>query len=1169
MTTARLLPPSKITAWLDCGHFLSLRHRVDDGQLEEPPRGFGSMAQLLADKGLEHETECLAAYRAEGKTVFEVPQRERRESFGAWVERVGDPLADAHDVIYQMPLVHNGVRGIADFLVRVDDPDTGAWSYEPVDAKLARLAAKPGHVLQLCFYADALEARTEVAPRKIHLWLGSGRCETLLTEDYRAYWRRLQGQLTSLLSAEPDVDAPPTVPEPCDHCDYCEFFTTCTDEWRAADVLHYVAGIRRPEQALLEAAGVATLAALAVQIDPVDGLRPERLQRLVGQAALQLQARPPAAAEEARPAADVNARPDADADARTGPDADTDAGEPPPWRLVEENADPVWGHGFEHLPEPDDGDVFLDFEGHPFWRADTGLFFLFGLIERDDQGAWAYREFWAHDLDEEATATRDLVAYLADRRAKHPGMHVYHYNHTERSSLERLTAQHGVAESTLAALVETGAFVDLLLVARNAVQVGAETYGLKHLERLTPFDRGHDIDQGAGAVVEYEAFTESRDDASLRRIAAYNEDDVRATRALRDWLVDHRPPEAEWRTAYIEPGEPLFDVDEQVAALHGFGDGTPEHLLGDLLEYWLREWLAHKAPLLAKLGKDTPDLLEDPEILAGLIPLGLQERTGARGQVIRPVMQFRLPPQVTDGFDPERPGKVLFAGLDGPTGYAEVHRLEPATGELDLLWNDRLKELAVVPAAVVVNDWVTADPKPAALADLANRVLDPDAHGEPNPVGLGLLRRDLPAFEAGGGPPDGTFTDDLAEMMSWVTHLDHSFVAIQGPPGTGKTYSGAHLVLALVGAGKRVGITAMSHHAIDNLLEEVIDVFRQAGELGSLTAVRRGKQPAAGGLERVTYASTNPKCAKPEFNLVAGTTWLFSGRDMVDAPVDVLLVDEAGQLALADALAASHSAHNLVLLGDPLQLAQVSQASHPGGAGASVLEHVLGDDVTIKADRGVFLSETRRMHPDVCGFISEQIYEGNLACHSTCGVQCTTDGTGLRWLRAGHTGRSTESIEEAEVVAAEIARLLGHAWTDKDGVDAPLTVTDFMVVAPFNDQVKLIREVLDRDARTAGVPVGTVDKFQGREAAVVFFTMTTSSGDDMTRGADFLFSRNRLNVAISRARCLAYLVCTGELLDTRARTVPEMRLISTLDRFVEHCSAGLPNDPAPAIGSLS
>jgi uncharacterized protein len=272
-------------------------------------------------------------------------------------------------------------------------------------------------------------------------------------------------------------------------------------------------------------------------------------------------------------------------------------------------------------------------------------------------------------------------------------------------------------------------------------------------------------------------------------------------------------------------------------------------------------------------------------------------------------------------------------------------------------------------------------------------------------------------------------------------------------------------------------------------------------------------------------------------------------------PVDYLIIDEAGQLALADAIASANSARNLILLGDPLQLAQVSQAEHPGGSGASVLEHVLAEHATIPSSEGVFISETRRMHPDICAFISNQIYEKRLTSHVSCAQQKTEFGTGLRWLQAHHSERSTESMEEAELVTGQIAQMLGTQWTNQNGESLALTGEDFMVVAPYNDQVRLLRQRLEETPGLERVQVGTVDKFQGREAPVVFFTMTTSSGEDMPRGPEFLFSRNRLNVAVSRARCLAYLVCTEELLNSRATTIEEMRLIGTLSAFVEYANA--------------
>ena len=244
----------------------------------------------------------------------------------------------------------------------------------------------------------------------------------------------------------------------------------------------------------------------------------------------------------------------------------------------------------------------------------------------------------------------------------------------------------------------------------------------------------------------------------------------------------------------------------------------------------------------------------------------------------------------------------------------------------------------------------------------------------------------------------------------------------------------------------------------------------------------------------------------------------------------------------------------MVLLGDPLQLPQVAQAAHPDGAGASVLEHILGEHRTVPIDRGVFLSTTRRMHPDVSRFISEQIYEGRLKTHPSCANQGTTMGTGLRWLPAEHSGCSTVSVEESAIVVHAIAGIIGSQFVDANGEVRDITVNDVMVVAPYNDQVNRIRADLDANQATAGVSVGTVDKFQGREAPVVFFTMTASTAADIPRGADFLFSKNRLNVAVSRARAIVYLVCTEDLLNTRAGDLESMKVTSTLCAFVEQCT---------------
>ncbi|BBY28113.1 TM0106 family RecB-like putative nuclease [Mycolicibacterium sediminis] len=1119
----RLITPSKITAWLDCPHYLTLRNRVDDGNLAEPDPTFGSFAELLRKKGEAHEQDCLLEYKRLGKKVFSVPERRLGETFLAWVYRVGNPMADGWDVVYQMPFINDGVRGIADFLERVQDDD-GTVSWEPVDAKLTRADAKPGHVLQLCFYADAITALTGVDPPDMHVLLGSGQRESLRVNEFRPYWRRLRTQLAAAVGAGPDAS---TTPKPCAHCDFCEFSARCDSQWREEDSLVYVPGIREPERVALADSGVNTLALLGRLRADLSGIRPERLHWLVRQAGLQVAA-------------------------QLDPDA------PPPFTMIESTHDPDHERGYGLLPRPDVGDVFLDFEGHPFWRADTGLFFLFGLIESDQDGQWAYRAWWAHDLAGEAAAVTALVDYFTHRLTRHPDMHVYHYNHTERSALQSLTRVRGVAEADLGRLVEADLFVDLLQVARNAIQVGTESYGLKYLEKLTGYERSHDIDEGAGAVVRYETFMTDHDQSDLDAIAAYNEDDVRATRAFRDWLITQRPPEMPWPTPREEPSPIITEISQQIAHWHAHPEGTPEHLLGDLLGYWTAEWWAYLMPKLVQAQQDTADLLEDREAITGLREVGLRPRIGAKGNELSdPALCFTFPPQRVDGF---RHGDetVLYLLPNGSWHRAKIDRLEGDAGELDLQWGLKNQTLGHRPTSVVLHSWIPTETKRLALSDFATRLSE--GRGV-NPVTEALLARRLPRFLPGGGPPAGVFSDDVDNMVGWAGQLARGYVAVQGPPGTGKTYRAARMIHALVTSGRRVGVTAFSHRAIENLLFEVVNVFQEKGDFDQLRGLRSHPPSArkVPGMRRGDAADA----AKPRFNLLAGTPWLFSNEKMRDAPVDVLLIDEAGQLALADALAASTSALNVILLGDPLQLPQVMQAVHPGGGGRSVLEHVLGDAVTLPRDRGSFLAQTRRMHPDICAFISAEIYEGKLDSHPNCGRQNTVAGTGLRWLPARHYGNATSSTEEAELIFAEIARLIGTPWVNFEGRENPLLIEDFMIVAPYNDQVRTIRNRLDADPRTAGIHVGTVDRFQGGEAAVVFFSMATSTGADMVRSADFLFSRNRLNVAVSRARCLAYLTCTEDLLNARARTVDDMRLVATLNAFVEYAQRPTP----PRVGA--
>ena len=418
-------------------------------------------------------------------------------------------------------------------------------------------------------------------------------------------------------------------------------------------------------------------------------------------------------------------------------------------------------------------------------------------------------------------------------------MHVYHYNHTERTSLVRLAADYGVAELELERLIATGLFVDLFPIVTGAMQVGVESYGLKHIERLTDYERSHDIDRGAGAVVEYEHWMNDGDQARLDRIARYNEDDVRATMAVRDWLVDHRPDDVDWRDAGLEPQIDDEELDARIEALHAFGPGTDEHLMGDLLGYWRRERRVVAADCLRLSMADEHDQFESLGAIARLEFQGFEDRGSPTRRQRAQVAGRRLlvPAAAARPRHRAEGSKMIVALTEQQWAFFTLGRHRSATpATFEVSWNQEMIDQGVIPTSLVHFANFPEGAKLTALCDLADQMLAGDATA----VGHAILRNDPPRFLPGQGPADGRFVGGYEAICDWAPHLDGSFVPIQGPPGTGKTFTGAHVIHTLVKQGKRVGVTAMSHHAIDNLMEAVVDRFAEEGD--ELRAVRKAGQ---------------------------------------------------------------------------------------------------------------------------------------------------------------------------------------------------------------------------------------------------------------------------------------------------------------------------------------
>ncbi len=1142
-----VVSPTDLVGYLCCEHLSVLSLQVARGERSKPNVEDPEL-DVLTQRSLEHEHGYLTRLKDEGRSVTIIVDPTTGTPFSdlvAMEEATLDSLRTGPDVVYQATFFDlsgpgPAWRGHADFLTRIDRPSgLGEFSYEPEDTKLAG-RVKPSAILQLCHYAEQLGRLQGGEPASIHVVLGGQERHSFALADFAAYYRAAKARFEAALT-----DQGLTYPNPVEHCAVCSWRTVCEQRRAADDHLCLVAGLSRDQaRKLTEGAAIATMAALAAHDgSSVPKMRVATVDRLARQARLQVTAL-------------------------------TSTDQPLPYELLSLDGP---GHGLAALPEPDDGDLFFDIEGDPY-EGDGGIEYLLGVGWMQD-GRFEHRIFWAHDRAQEKAAFESFIDFVTERRRLHPNLHVYHYAPYERTALGRLMGRHATREEEVDDLFRGDFLVDLYRVVRQGICVGSPSYSLKKLEPLYMRPRTGEITDAGSSIVEYERWLETTDAQILDAIGDYNRTDCDSTRLLRDWLEDRRVElTAELGTEVPRPGRPEDMPGEAVTAeITGVaelaaqltvgadgptGDASPEAaacwLLAQLLDWHRREdkpeWWQYFARVL---DYDDEDLWCDTEAIAGLNYEGV-ERAEKRSSVHRygfdPTQEHKLSAD-QQVVDPASEREKLLKGtkVAGPGTLVE---LDSKRGKL---WLKRgTSSVAHHPEALIPGGPVPTKQLREALRRLARSVLTNgiDGEGPYRAVRDLLLRRGPRLLVLGSGQPlqrDGEEATDAAVRLALA--LDGGCLAIQGPPGSGKTYSAARMVVALVAEGKRVGITASSHAVVGNLLAGVM--VRGAEEGMKIRALQKADDDQRCSHADVTCTNSNEQVeaalTEGRVDVVAGTGWLFA-REGLDATLDVLVIDEAGQLSLANAAAVGAAAHNLVLVGDPRQLAQPSKGTHPIGAGVSALEHLLANRATIAADQGLFLNVTRRLHPGICAFVSELAYDGRLHSLPECGRQTVRDGpvvggSGLRWVPVDHAGNRTSSTEEATTLAEHYYALLGRPWTKASGEVLELRTDDLLVVAPYNAQVALLSEHLPSGAR-----VGTVDKLQGQEAAVVLVSLTASSAEDIPRGMEFLYSRNRLNVAVSRARALAITIGSPHLLAVHCRTSNQLRLANGLCRLMELAS---------------
>lgn len=1118
-----LLSGSDLVGHLNCHHLTELENAAAKGIIKKQV-SHDPMLKVLWERGLEHERNYVHHLRKAG---FEVAEIAGVGVTPALVDATLKAMQSGVAIITQGAFSRDGWVGRTDILRRVEKPSAlGEWSYEVFDTKLAT-ETKGGTVLQLCLYSDLLGMTQGLTPDYMHVitpWTDY-EPESYRMADYSAYYRAVKRGLERSTAVDANSDI---YPEPKNHCDICHWRSSCETRRRSDDHLCLVAGISKTQINELRDHDIQTTSSLSKMPLPLTW-KPDRGSthsyiRIREQARIQIEGR------------------------TTG-------------KLLYETLPIIKGFGLTTLPEPSPGDIFFDLEGDPF-VGQGGIEFLFGYATVNTEGNPEYIGNWVLSREDEKQTFERFVDFVMERMKHYPNLHIYHYAPYEPSALKRLMGRYATREDEIDRMLRGKLFVDLYSVVRHAVRASVESYSIKKLEPFYGYERRTALADASIALVRVQACMELNNfggitDDLKKTVSDYNCDDCISTLELRKWLEHIRLALLKAGQTIDRPspedGTPSEEISEQqekinaliarlVADVPADADqrSMEQHarwILANTLDWHRRENKAAWWEYFRLCDLSAEDLLDERPGLAGLEFI---EKVG--GTAKAPIHRYRFIPQETE----LRGGEELRSIGGEKYGNVESVSLEKRTVDI----KKRMDTANIHADAVFSHKVYDAKEQAAALLRIGEYVAEHGIEG----VGSYQAARDLILKEApriGGQLLRKHEETTLMSACRVAVSMEGGVLPIQGPPGTGKTYTGSHMICELVKAGKKVGIMANSHTVIRNLLNAVVKASIETGT--NLCCIQKPKELEAN-QERLIFAKTNADLFSSLNNscqVAGGTAFLWSRADAFEV-VDVLFVDEAAQVSLANVLAVSHAAKSIVLLGDPQQLDQPIQGSHPLGTDVSALDHILDGHQTIPAKKGLFLEETWRLHPDICSFTSELFYEGRLRPKTGLETQEIRSkgiirGSGLRYLPVNHQGNQSSSPEEAVTIQNLVTNILssGTTWIDRDGIEHILQLEDIRIIAPYNAQVFEIQ------SRIPGAKVGTVDKFQGQEAPIAIYSMTTSTHADAPRGMEFLYSLNRLNVATSRAKCVCIVVASPQLLEAECKTPRQIQLANAFCRYIE------------------
>lgn len=1100
---------SDLSNHIHCTHLTHLNYEAVEGNLHKPFSSSRTL-ELMRERGLAFEKEYLHSLKEAGFTVCEINAQDKNAQTLTW-----EAIKSGYDYIYQARLENLEWQGWCDFLVKVETKsDLGNWSYEVLDTKLSA-NTRAGTILQIALYSEMLAKIQGILPEKMHVKNPETQIEYRVS-DYISYLRLIKNRLKTAIDEESA-----TYPEFCAHCDICNWWNHCNDKRRNDDHLSFVAGMGNSQIKEVISHGIQTLeqmatASLPLPFKPSKGSK-ETYIKLREQARLQKEYR-----DHYQPI----------------------------FELIERKKQ----FGFYKLPQPSEGDIYIKFESDPLVEP-NGIEYLMGWLCQGE-----YQHVWIQNANEEKQAFEVLVDFIFEKRKQFPTLHIYHYSASESTALKRLMGKYVTKEAEIDQLLRSESLINLSQIVKQSIRAGIEKYTLRELEVFYQFNRNQDLRVVAMHQSDYKFLLETKKyelitDVLQNPIIEFNKDECFSLKNLQNWLEENRTQlialgeeiprpiveiaeEPESVSEHLSRIEPIFDaLMEGIPMEKSERDNHQEarYLLANLLDWYRREEKSFWWEYFRILALPMDEMLEEKTTLTYL------RYTGEREDFKRSIIDtYSFPNQETD----------LKAGLqvkdqDG-NSIGEIYEIDEYHNLLKLKKGPKIKDNH--PESIIKFERFLTKDKIDNLVQFAEWIVE---NGFYNDLPDYKVARDLLLNENPNTISNVIDIENTVEKaIDWSLKLNYSYLPIQGPPGAGKSYTASHMIYNLLKSGKKIGVTALSHKVIINLLKKA----KEVADENDLKVKILYKSSATDDLDTFWESPKNTAEIEhllPNYQIIAGTSFMWCHESLRDA-VDYLFVDEAGQFALIETVVVSHAAKNLIFLGDHQQLKQPIQGIHPEGTEVSALEHLLKGEKTIPKNRGIFLEKTWRMHPDICLFDSEMFYEGKLLAVDQLKnqkIEGNTElvGSGLFYKSITHSGNTNVAMEEIDYIENLVNNLTkGDVyWVDKEDKKHLVTANDIKIITPYNSNV------FELQKRLPNYEIGTVDKFQGQEAPIVIYSMASSTPEDAPRGMDFLYSPNRFNVAVSRAKIAFILVGNPKLFSPNCKSPEEIKLANPFCRYIE------------------